>query len=545
MAKNMVANLLAEIITLCVIIFTVFLSNSKAFSRLKQQKIPTFRQNERGIKTLQSTPFSYENTHLIHSLRSLDKVLATALASTDHVCYTAQDWSLHRSSTMLTSTNAVPMDTIYPFIFVIFAAVIAGLLKFGSEKDSSSQAPTTLDNEQLRNTINTGESYVFDNDGIDSDSVRFTPEYLVSGILAGLNILPPERLLRKQTGAGRLIQYQTYRKLNPIWSSIKSIQNNSMSFEHTSTPMKSDIFESMMVADLSRIVNLPGIYQNINLLGSFRIYKFKIHESISKAINKEVASIAIQDMKSMPGIAVTNSGGYHGITDFFENENNNKNIQYLSDCIQDAINKIEHDDFIQSKNIAKEYSMKFKESNINPCNFNEINNLQSETSSSITKSESSLRKLQKAKDSEAWINVSGHGNWNKAHTHSGAVWSGVYYVQSNRDLVSPLKSYSGQLLLQPSPHITQTKHILNDIELDRLNCYRIGDSSILTNDIEAIRALPRPSRCEYVEIIPEAGEMIIFPSWLYHAVVPLSVERTSRANEDSLRISLAFNFANA
>ena len=48
--------------------------------------------------------------------------------------------------------------------------------------------------------------------------------------------------------------------------------------------------------------------------------------------------------------------------------------------------------------------------------------------------------------------------------------------------------------------------------------------------------------CDYLEITPEEGLMIVMPSWLHHAVIPLSIKKKYRTKEEGMRISLAFNF---
>lgn len=50
------------------------------------------------------------------------------------------------------------------------------------------------------------------------------------------------------------------------------------------------------------------------------------------------------------------------------------------------------------------------------------------------------------------------------------------------------------------------------------------------------------SACDYIEISPEEGMMILLPSWLQHSVVPLSVKTRFKARNEGARISLAFNF---
>jgi Putative 2OG-Fe(II) oxygenase len=51
--------------------------------------------------------------------------------------------------------------------------------------------------------------------------------------------------------------------------------------------------------------------------------------------------------------------------------------------------------------------------------------------------------------------------------------------------------------------------------------------------------------CDYIEIPPEEGMMILLPSWLQHSVIPLSVKSRFKKKNEGARISLAFNFNQA
>ena len=42
-----------------------------------------------------------------------------------------------------------------------------------------------------------------------------------------------------------------------------------------------------------------------------------------------------------------------------------------------------------------------------------------------------------------------------------------------------------------------------------------------------------PGQIDNLSIAPQAGDLLLFPSWLYHSVNPFSIETT--------RISIAFN----
>ena len=100
----------------------------------------------------------------------------------------------------------------------------------------------------------------------------------------------------------------------------------------------------------------------------------------------------------------------------------------------------------------------------------------------------------------AWMNVSPPGGFNAPHTHPGAHWSGVYYVS------------------QPEvPHGNSGMIEFLDPRSD-LPFWRIFKA----------RAF-RPKR----KIRPEAGEIVMFPSYLVHWVYP-------NETEDN-RVTIAFN----
>lgn len=103
----------------------------------------------------------------------------------------------------------------------------------------------------------------------------------------------------------------------------------------------------------------------------------------------------------------------------------------------------------------------------------------------------------------AWANVNRSGSYNQVHTHPLNHWSGVYYVVPGEydedDVDCP-----GQLQIH-DPR-------------DRADMYRHPGSPALGN----------PFRVK-----PEAGLMVLFPSWLSHSVNTFHSETT--------RISIAFN----
>ena len=103
----------------------------------------------------------------------------------------------------------------------------------------------------------------------------------------------------------------------------------------------------------------------------------------------------------------------------------------------------------------------------------------------------------------AWATVCRAGAYHAPHSHPDSAWSGVYYVDAGT--YSPDRPLSGMLeFLDP----------------------RAG--------VEAVSA-PGDPYGEPFRIQPEAGLLVLFPSWLYHWVHPYAGERP--------RIAVSFNAA--
>lgn len=100
----------------------------------------------------------------------------------------------------------------------------------------------------------------------------------------------------------------------------------------------------------------------------------------------------------------------------------------------------------------------------------------------------------------AWMNMNPPGGFNAPHTHPGAHWSGVYYVN------------------QP------------DVETGNSGMIEFLDPR---SDLPSWRLLKASAFRPKFKIRPEAGQMILFPSYLMHWVYP---------NEsDEERVTVAFN----
>jgi uncharacterized protein (TIGR02466 family) len=99
----------------------------------------------------------------------------------------------------------------------------------------------------------------------------------------------------------------------------------------------------------------------------------------------------------------------------------------------------------------------------------------------------------------AWANINRQGDFNQTHTHPGATWSGVYYVDHGES--NPDAKGTAIHLFDPNPART----------------------NIFFPDLSASSVLFRP----------DPGLMILFPSYVPHGVLPHQGDRP--------RISIAFN----
>lgn len=103
----------------------------------------------------------------------------------------------------------------------------------------------------------------------------------------------------------------------------------------------------------------------------------------------------------------------------------------------------------------------------------------------------------------SWANVNRGGTANAVHNHSMSHWSGVYYVRIGDYDADEFSRAGGLTFVDPRGGVNMYKHPGNSL---------FG---------------------EPMTLMPKAGDLVIFPSWLYHLVRPF---RT-----DTCRISIAFN----
>ena len=108
-----------------------------------------------------------------------------------------------------------------------------------------------------------------------------------------------------------------------------------------------------------------------------------------------------------------------------------------------------------------------------------------------------------------WSIINPPGSANRAHIHPGCLYSGVYYIHApegagNIEFIEP-----------------RTAHLMNQPKY--------------------IPNKKRPRDCwTKVRFTPEPGKMIIFPSWLYHAVDP---NMSKESGKKGHRVIISFNLS--
>jgi uncharacterized protein (TIGR02466 family) len=121
------------------------------------------------------------------------------------------------------------------------------------------------------------------------------------------------------------------------------------------------------------------------------------------------------------------------------------------------------------------------------------------------------RKAQVEWKVNAWANVNRSGHGNEFHTHPGCFWSGVYYVDDGGIGADP--SLGGEFEIQDPRGVAPAMYA--------------PTLAIATTGGTAMGA------CETLS--PRSGMLILFPSWLSHAVRPY--------RGSAVRISVAFNLS--
>lgn len=108
-----------------------------------------------------------------------------------------------------------------------------------------------------------------------------------------------------------------------------------------------------------------------------------------------------------------------------------------------------------------------------------------------------------------WSIINAPGSFNNAHVHPGSHWSGVYYVQTPKN--------AGDIEFTDP----RTPYVMNQ------PTFEPGKKRGKENWTK-------------VRFTPKAGRMLIFPSWLYHAVDP---NLSEAAGQDAERVIISFNLS--
>lgn len=127
--------------------------------------------------------------------------------------------------------------------------------------------------------------------------------------------------------------------------------------------------------------------------------------------------------------------------------------------------------------------------------FNNLGDLISQINNALGVISEKFKFKKPLKIIDIWVNINETGNFNMSHIHPGATLSGVYYVKTNGTgnlemLRSKQEAYLWQSLTHPSD---------------------------------------REETWSGVSFIPKENKVIIFPSWVDHAVAPCEGQRVSIA----------------
>jgi uncharacterized protein (TIGR02466 family) len=110
----------------------------------------------------------------------------------------------------------------------------------------------------------------------------------------------------------------------------------------------------------------------------------------------------------------------------------------------------------------------------------------------------------------AWANINRKGHGNEFHTHPGCYWSGTYYVDDGGIGADP--ALGGAFEMQDPRGVAPAMYA-PALAFNVPGGHSVGGSELIQ---------------------PKTGQIVLFPSWLAHAVRPY--------HGAQMRISVAFNF---
>ena len=116
---------------------------------------------------------------------------------------------------------------------------------------------------------------------------------------------------------------------------------------------------------------------------------------------------------------------------------------------------------------------------------------------------------------ESWVNVSRAGHANGMHDHQPSTWSGVYYARTGSHAVAS----SGKIVFRVSE-----------------GGFALVGEDGAGQEKDVSREPKTEGWCRYVAANPRAGDLLLFPAWLKHLVLPFRPKKPG-----ATRISVAFN----
>ena len=226
------------------------------------------------------------------------------------------------------------------------------------------------------------------------------------------------------------------------------------------------------------------------------VHVFRLPPKLAAKLNPKVAATALELESSTDGLKVSNLGGFHSDQHLFETPD--KALRLLHDIASAAVRCAEKEEF--GRPSSKDDSA----------------------------------------PTHSWVNVSRAGNCNGLHDHSGATWSGCYYVSCRQSQPSPETSDhpgsdapgSGDFVFR-----TAVGGLDQGVMARALEGHGGAGLEVTAGDGdkqgEAVQGW-----CRYGSVRPEEGMLLLFPAWLLHCVMPLSLEGGEKG---ATRISVAFN----
>ena len=306
--------------------------------------------------------------------------------------------------------------------------------------------------------------------------------------VCGLSIPSVTEILNRNYD--RNLNYESFNIIDSKWEKIE--QNNYDNERNN----KFDDFDAIYFMKLQRFIN------ESNEIGEFNIYKFVINSSVADLINGQNSrpQIIHDTEKEASNVKVSNVGGTHGYPTLFKASpptHKTSEIAHLASIF------------------AEEYE-----------NF---------------QFHFPIREFEPIRSSEAWLNINCHNHYNNVHHHGGAAWSGVIYCHmpynhndddDDDNVVNNNLIEGGDLIIKPEPHPSQDNdYVLKDYELNRLSRRQACNG-------ERHQRLS----CSYFKYQPREGQIILFPSWMYHGVSALNVKnKEDRHLRRGKRVSVAFN----